>query len=212
MLEETKYDTVSVLGYPEAGGSEPEVDAVNKLETPKLAGKEHTSQMIGYIDENQPLRSRAVEIDHTIPMKGYQERLRFYTNSSNSTGGFWVHFYQPFLILCLFPAVAFTALQYGFSLCVLSILAVTQADLFVLPPYNFSSIGIGNLNIAPAIGAILGSLYGGPLNDWAVVRLAKRNGGIYEPEMRLYLFFLPGICMPIGIFWYGFTTAKVRLT
>jgi hypothetical protein len=45
--------------------------------------------------------------------------------------------------------------------------------------------------------------------DWVIVKLAKRNGGIYEPEMRLSLFFLPGILMPVGVFMYGLTTAEV---
>jgi hypothetical protein len=43
-----------------------------------------------------------------------------------------------------------------------------------------------------------------------IVKLAKRNGGIYEPEMRLSLFGLPGILMPVGVYMYGLTTAEVR--
>jgi hypothetical protein len=42
-----------------------------------------------------------------------------------------------------------------------------------------------------------------------IIKLAKRNGGIYEPEMRLSLFFLPGILMPVGVMMYGLTTAEV---
>lgn len=114
-------------------------------------------------------------------------------------------------ILCTFPAVMFCALQYGFLIAMLAVMAVTQADLYPFPPYNFSPIGIGNLNIAPAVGAIIGSIFGGPLNDYFILQVAKRRGGIYEPETRLWLFLIPGFCMPLGLFLYGLTIAKVRL-
>jgi 1,4-dihydroxy-2-naphthoate octaprenyltransferase len=48
-------------------------------------------------------------------------------------------------MLYTFPAVAFCALQYGFLIAMLAILAVTQATLYPFPPYNFSPIGIGNM-------------------------------------------------------------------
>lgn len=116
--------------------------------------------------------------------------------------------YQPFALLFLFPAVAFAAVQWAFVLSALSVVAVSQSDLYTLPPYNFSTAGIGNLNIPPAIGAILGCIWGGPIVDWFLVKLARRNSGIYEPEFRLTLFVLPGVLMPLGVFMYGLTTAE----
>jgi hypothetical protein len=38
--------------------------------------------------------------------------------------------------------------------------------------------------------------------------VAKRRGGIYEPETRLWLFLIPGVCMPTGLFMYGLTISK----
>lgn len=52
---------------------------------------------------------------------------------------------QPFQMLYTFPAVAFCALQYGFLIAMLAILAVTQATLYPAAPYLFSPIGIGNM-------------------------------------------------------------------
>jgi MFS family permease len=91
----------------------------------------------------------------------------------------------------------------------LAILATTEASLFALPPYNFSTIAIGNLNIAPFIGFLFGSVFGGPINDWSIVRLARRNRGIYEPEMRLRLYIIPVLAMAAGLLMYGLTLAKV---
>jgi MFS family permease len=73
----------------------------------------------------------------------------------------------------------------------------------ILPPYNFNSTQIGLMNLAPFIGNTLGSLICGPLSDWTILRLAKRNNGIYEPEMRLWVF-VPFIPFQVaGAFWFG---------
>jgi len=47
--------------------------------------------------------------------------------------------------------------------------------------------------------------------DWWIVKRAKRNGGVYEPEMRIELFWLPAVGMVVGVFLYGLTIAKVSL-
>lgn len=157
-------------------------------------------------------RLRHVPIDITVPTHPYWVRHAFYSTEKHVTlerRNFWMHLYQPFQILFTFPAIMFAALQYGFLIAMLGVLAVTQATLYAQPPYNFSTAGVGNMNIPPAVGAILGSIFGGPLNDYFIILAAKRRKGIYEPETRLWLFMIPGICMPIGLFLYGLTIAKV---
>lgn len=88
-------------------------------------------------------------------------------------------------------------------------MAVTESIYFSGDPYDFSTIGIGLLNIPPFIGSIVAAFYAGPLSDWSIIWLAKRNEGVYEPEMRLYLIVFPVIIGPIGMFTYGYTLAKV---
>jgi hypothetical protein len=62
------------------------------------------------------------------------------------------------MILFAFPAVAFSALQYGSTLVWFSILATTEATYFAAPPYNFSPVGIGLLNLPPFIGCLFGTI------------------------------------------------------
>ncbi|KAF4625944.1 hypothetical protein G7Y89_g12217 [Cudoniella acicularis] len=57
------------------------------------------------------------------------------------------------------------------------------------------------------IGCILGFIWGGPLSDWSILYFTKRNNGIYEPEMRLYLAIFPALIGPVGLFLYGYGTA-----
>jgi len=69
------------------------------------------------------------------------------------------------------------------------------------PPYEFSASQIGLMSLAPFIGQTLGSIIVGPLSDYVVLRLAKRNNGIYEPEFRFYCF-LPFVPFQCGGAWY----------
>ncbi|KAK4944136.1 hypothetical protein LTR10_016469 [Elasticomyces elasticus] len=207
-LEETKYTPRALIGREVVDSTHQEsdltkVDSMTKDTAPSIS--------VDATEAATNNRRRVVEIDSTIPMDSYWRRHRFWSTEKVTTTesrSLWMHLYQPFQILCTFPAVMFCALQYGFLIAMLAVLAVTQADLYPFPPYNFSPIGIGNLNIAPAVGAILGSMFGGPLNDYFILQVAKRRGGIYEPETRLWLFLIPGFCMPLGLFLYGLTIAK----
>ncbi|KAF4336859.1 HOL1 substrate-H+ antiporter [Fusarium beomiforme] len=153
-----------------------------------------------------------VGIDHSIPMKSYWKRHALFTldkHPSHQKRTIWKDIYEPFQILVTFPAAMFAAVQYGWAIAMLALLAVTQSTLYSLPPYNFTTAGVGNMNIPPFVGAILGALFGGPLVDYLIVVIAKRrHGGIYEPETRLWLFLFPGLCMTIGGLMYGLTIAK----
>lgn len=144
----------------------------------------------------------------SIPHKTYRQRLALATVTPGSLADFLRHTYQPLIILCSFPAVAFTALQYGGMLSWFSVVVNTQSELFSSPPYNFNPTQIGLLSLAPFIGYALAAVWSGLMSDWSVKKLAKRNGGVYEPEMRLYLCIGPIICMPAGIWIYGYTTAR----
>lgn len=167
---------------------------------------------VRYDVEETEAKQRLVNVDRSIPIRSWRRRYALFTTngSQSSTYEWWRHLTQPFVLIATFPGVAFAALQWAFCLSALSLVAVATSDLFSVPPYNFSAVGIGNMNIPPAIGQILGTIYGGPCVDWALIKLSKRNGGIYEPEMRLTLFVLPAILMPVGVFMYGLCTAEGR--
>ncbi|KAF4546744.1 Major facilitator superfamily [Lasiodiplodia theobromae] len=154
-------------------------------------------------------RRRLVPIDHSIPMNSYWTRHRLISTKTDHGHSIIRHYWQPFAVLFSFPAISFTAFQYGIAISCLSILATTQSTLYVQPPYLFSSVGVGNMNLPPAIGSIIGAFYGGYLVDKLILVFAKkRGGGIYDPEMRLWLYFIPGLILPFGILLYGLTIAK----
>lgn len=208
-LEETKYDMQSVIEGCHIPDNERSPGEANeeKIDTVHIDNS-------SYDPENAAGPQYCREMDCSIPMKPYWKRMSLVTTTPSSlqhpSHNFRRHFWQPFIILCIFPAVSFGALQWGFAFSSMSIMLVTQAELYPMPPYNFSPIGVGNVIIAPAIGGILGSVIGGVATDWLILKLARRNKGIYEPEMRLQMFIVPGIALPLGLFMYGLTIAKVR--
>ncbi|KND92544.1 putative MFS-type transporter [Tolypocladium ophioglossoides CBS 100239] len=140
------------------------------------------------------------QIDHTISMKSYRERLALITRSD---GSILHNFYQPAMVLFTFPAVAYTAITYGSLLAWFAILTSVQATYLFSPPYNFTAAGVGLMNIAPFIGTIPAIFVGGYLNDKSIVWLSRRNGGVYEPEMRLWLALPAAIITPASILMFG---------
>lgn len=148
-------------------------------------------------------RQRLERLDSSIPRKTYLQRLSLLTTSPGGVKKFVRHAYQPFIIMFTFPAVAWTALTYGSILAWFSVCVSTYSVYFALEPYNFSSAGIGLLNLAPFIGSVIGSVYGGPLSDWLIIKLSGRNRGIYEPEMRLWLALPCIIILPGGLLLFG---------
>ncbi|KAG2416233.1 hypothetical protein HFD88_007426 [Aspergillus terreus] len=138
------------------------------------------------------------------PRRPYTQRVTWRGHASDlNMRDYWKQVWRPFVLLFRIPAVAFVAVQYSLMLCWVAVLATTQPILFAAPPYNFSSIGVGNINIAPFAGAVVGSVFGGPLNDYYVVWLARRRSGIYDPEMRLHMLLAPLIITPLGLFFWS---------
>ncbi|KID83526.1 Major facilitator superfamily transporter [Metarhizium guizhouense ARSEF 977] len=79
----------------------------------------------------------------------------------------------------------------------------TFATYLFSEPYNFTAAGVGLMNVAPFIGTFPGIFLGGWMNDKSIVWLARRNGGIYEPEMRLWLALPMAVITPAGILMCG---------
>jgi MFS family permease len=172
----------------------------------KDGGVEEPTKVDG--DENQnTLERTSTTIDTTMPRKTYRQRLALVTTSE---GSITHHFYQPAVVLFTFPAVAYAALTYGTILASFAIMTSVQAVYLLQPPYNFGPEGVGLMNIAPFIGACAGFFFGGYLSDKLIMRLSKRNEGVYEPEMRLWLALVSVVFLPGSILMFGIALARVR--
>lgn len=151
-----------------------------------------------------PAVSPAVELDYRL--KSYRQRLAFITKTNEPVLS---HFYQPLLILVKVPGVAYAAITYGLLLAWMSVMSSTSSYYTTLPPYNLDSAQIGLLSLPPFAGLAVGTLIFAPLSDWSILWLSKRNGGIFEPEMRLWLGLLGAVLNIAGMLMFGLCLANV---
>ncbi|KIW16772.1 hypothetical protein PV08_03962 [Exophiala spinifera] len=93
----------------------------------------------------------------------------------------------------------------AFALHVTCLVIITETiPLYTgAPPYNFSSSAQGLTFLSTTIGTILGALICGKPNDWLARFWAKRNKGVFEPEMRLPFMIVPQVLVTIGLVIYG---------
>ncbi|OQO05400.1 hypothetical protein B0A48_09168 [Cryoendolithus antarcticus] len=148
-----------------------------------------------------------IQIDHSKPRKTYVQRLNLLTTSEGPWVDFLRHSWQPFMILFTIPGVAYCSLVYGILLAWSTVMTTALSTYMLDAPYNFSASQIGLMSLAPFIGSTLGTIVVGPVSDFVALRLAKRNGGIYEPEMRFWVF-LPFVPFQLaGAWWFAYALA-----
>lgn len=119
--------------------------------------------------------------------------------------------YRP-LFTMMIPQVLFTATVFGSGLSLTRVVSSMKSIVFAEEPYYFTPQQLGLLNLGPLIGSLAGAFYGGWLNDKSIVWFARRNSGLFEPEMRLYTAPLPAVAMAAGLVIFGVTADRVRET
>lgn len=209
-FEESKFDWTAAVIHgvpPSPDAASTKSDAEGQADKKQSASDPEKAAPSELSPGEEPLTS--VQIDPSIPRKTYWQRLSLATTTPGPFMLFARHAYQPFQILFTIPGVAYMSLVYAVLLAWSTVMSAALSTYMILPPYDFNSTQIGLMNLAPFIGNTLGSLICGPLSDWTILRLAKRNNGVYEPEMRLWVF-VPFIPFQVaGAFWFGKSSLAV---
>ncbi|KAJ5658525.1 Major facilitator superfamily domain general substrate transporter [Penicillium longicatenatum] len=182
-FEESKYIPSSF--EPSSNPKDHEIIQVGEDDEQKTEAQSTTARMSVY-----PRRSR----------KSYRERLAFMTKTNQPVIR---HFYQPISVLFTFPAVAFTAFSYGSILAWFSANASAGSYFLIYEPYNFGPSAIGLFHLGGLVGCTLATFTANFFNDWLIVKLARRNGGIFEPEMRLWMMIPAAVLNTIGLLVFG---------
>lgn len=196
LYEETMFYPSTIDGVPVEGRTAPN-DDMGKDDPEISAEKKYIKAQAGQ------QHSTVVEIDYSIPEKSYWQKLALWSSAPISFAELTRHSYEPFMILFGIPGVFFMALEYGIMTACTTVPVTTLSSIMTLPPYNFGAAQIGLMGIPPFIGISLATIVCGPLSDSIVLFLAKRNRGVFEPEMRLWLSvaFIPFV--PAGLFMFG---------
>ena len=101
-----------------------------------------------------------------------------------ATSEVWIHLWTP-VELFFYPIIWWAAWTMAGAANAFLLLVLFESPILSNPPYNFSSASIGYANFAPAVGTVIALAVCGPFADWVALRSAKKNRGIFEPEMRL---------------------------
>jgi hypothetical protein len=113
------------------------------------------------------------------------------------------------LILFSYPAVLWSAVVYACSVGWLIVISESMAVIYREEIYSFNALQTGLVYISPFVGGILGSAVAGTISDVIVQAMARRNGGLYEPEFRLVMAIPIAITTVIGLMGFGWS-AEVR--
>jgi hypothetical protein len=130
----------------------------------------------------------------------YTQRLRLFSGT-HTKESYLQLFIRPFIAIA-YPAVLWATLvcagTIGFLVAVTTNVAIAYGK-----GYGFQPHQVGLCFIAGIIGSVAGIFLGGNFTDWLSKRLAKRNHGVREPEMRLWAITPTLITMPLALILFG---------
>ncbi|CAO2650596.1 Nn.00g018880.m01.CDS01 [Neocucurbitaria sp. VM-36] len=112
---------------------------------------------------------------------------------------------RPLRMLTKSPIVLFCSLYMSFLFGLLFLLFTTLTSVFIRT-YGWSAELTGLAYLGVGTGNFIGIIAVAKTSDATIIRLAKKNKGIYEPEMRLPLCVFFGVLIPTSFFIYGWTT------
>lgn len=150
--------------------------------------------------QEEPVESRSLEsIEGTAEKKHtYWQSLKVY-NGRFTDESLLRSLITPWSAFLL-PAVSWTAYTYGCSVAFSASFSVSISQIFSKPPYRFDTSQTGLTVLSAFIGAFLGNAIPGPLSDWLVKYMSRKNNGVYEPEFRNVLC-VPGLIFGLMGFW-----------
>lgn len=134
-------------------------------------------------DDSSSLTNTSSNVEKSRPSTAFKLTVFRGRVSSKS---FWREVIRPFPLM-VYPAVIFSSLIYGSFFTWFVVLTVLSVPIYSSPPYNLNPAQIGLTNLPLLATGMLGSAISGWMVDKIARSMARKNGGIYEPEFRLTL-------------------------
>ncbi|KAJ5933762.1 hypothetical protein N7454_006091 [Penicillium verhagenii] len=114
---------------------------------------------------------------------------------------------RPFTLFIESPIVALLSVYMAVVYGLLYLFFTTISTVF-MEKYGWTTGVSGLAYLGIGIGFMIGLAVNAATSDRIVMKMTKRNGGKYEPEMRLPMMIFFACFVPISFFWYGWTTDK----
>ena len=143
----------------------------------------------------------------TSPARSLRQQLSLW-NGRLSSDKWWRVAVRPFLLFA-YPSILWSALIYAMSIGWLIVLSESVGHIFEdRNSYNFTPLQVGLVYVSPFIGGIIGTAIAGKVSDLIVRFMARRNGGIYEPEFRLVMAIPIAISTVAGLMGFGWSVEE----
>lgn len=140
----------------------------------------------------------------SVPRKSYVASLSPF-NGRLSHHSWHLIAIRPF-ILFIYPSILWSTAVYSLSVGWLIVLSESVASIYRNhDTYSFTALQTGLVYISPFVGGVLGTAAAGKLSDLIVRYMARRNGGVYEPEFRLVMAIPVALATTIGLMGYGWS-------
>ena len=176
---------------------------------PETPGSTQTEPVTAALGEKSmdPGKSRYTHQLRSMPPKTYRQTLKPWNGRLRHENWFLVAL-RPF-ILFAYPSILWSTLVYSLSIGWLIILSESVSTIFQnKASYNFTALQTGLVYISPFVGGVLGTAVAGKVSDIIVRYMARRNGGIYEPEFRLVMAIPVVISTCIGLMGFGWSAQE----
>ncbi|KAI1620002.1 serine/threonine kinase 16 [Exophiala viscosa] len=138
----------------------------------------------------------------TYPVRTYWQKLSPFVPLNGRPNHFWKRVLSP-IRLWRFPGILFGGFIHGCYLCWFAQVNAVVSIFLGGPPYSWAADVVGLTYLAELIGTYLAGYCAGKLADLLSICLARRNGGIMEPEFRLWLYATGCIITPFGLLLLG---------
>ncbi|KAB5542553.1 major facilitator superfamily domain-containing protein [Coniochaeta sp. 2T2.1] len=172
--------------------------------SPKEPGKLSSDREIDLRAISHASADRALATQ--FPARTYLQRLKPWTYEPRNKTTFMQYFRRPFF-LWGFPNVVIAGFIFAFG-CTAGIVSFnTISEILSNPPYDFSTTSTGLVFFAALVGNCIGWATG-VMSDQLVIFLARRNGGVKEPEMRLWMLVPCAVYAGLGYMLYGWGAQK----
>ncbi|KAH8667409.1 major facilitator superfamily transporter [Tricladium varicosporioides] len=196
LMEETNYDRHITQTTIDAGSSSEVVNESKATLSEKSAGEKEGETAATIVPDPAMVEMGQV----TYPRKTYLQKLSVIDKKRQNRvlDIMWA----PFKFF-RFPVVVWAGFMYGTNGLVWpGILNATASPLYT-GTYHFNSNDVGFAYFGAVVGMVLGSLWVAYAGPKLVMRLARRNNGIAEPEHILWLFLASLICVPFAMLLWG---------
>jgi MFS family permease len=160
-------------------------------------------------DSDEPSRQNSYTSHYsTQPLKTFSQSLQVVSGRLREDSWFRVAV-RPFFLYS-YPAILWSSLVYSLSIGWLIVISESVAVIYQRrETYNFTPLQAGLVYLSPFIGGIFGTAVAGKLSDAVVRYMARRNGGVYEPEFRLIMTIPIALSTTIGLMGFGWSAQKM---